>query len=123
MNGMYKGLRLLMAMLLAAFALPAVADGGDTYRLNISSTPGAGGAITATITNRAGFDALKSFTITAPPGVYITAVASGSSNIPLSKITPPNPATAGGTITVSNVAIWYNQSGTLKITATFPTST
>jgi len=118
MNSMRKVFGLFAAVFLAAFALPAVADGGDYYRVNMPTAPVASGQqFSMTITNRAGFDFLKSFTITAPSGVSITAVASGSSNIPANRI-----SSSGGTISVSNIAILNNQSGTLKITATFPAS-
>jgi len=122
MMGMRKWVGFLMAMVLAVFALPAAADGGDYYRINMPTSAATGVQFNVTITNKAGFDTLKSFTITAPSGVYVTAVASGSANISGSKITAPNPATAGGTISVGSIAIGNNQSGTLKITATFPAS-
>ena len=119
MNGIRKVLGFLTAALaLGTASVPAAADSGDYYRLNVPTTPVATGQqFNVTITNRAGFDTLKSFKITAPSGVSITAVASGSSNIPASKI-----SNAGGTISVNNIAIYNGQSGTLKITATFPAS-
>ena len=119
MNSMRRLFGFLVAALaLLAFALPAAADGGDQYRVNFpTSNVATGVQFNVTITNKAGFDTLKSFKLTAPSGVSITGVASGSSNIPASKI-----SNAGGTISVSNIAIYNNQSGTLKITATFPAS-
>ena len=119
MNSMRKILGFLFAILaLGAFVSPAFADSGDQYRVNFpTSNVATGVQFNVTITNRAGFDTLKSFKINAPSGVSVTAVASGSSNIPVSKI-----SNVGGTISVSNIAIYNNQSGTLKITATFPVS-
>jgi hypothetical protein len=122
MLGMRRLVGFLIAIALAALALPAVADSGDYYRINMPAAAATGVQFNVTITNRAGFDNLKSFTITAPAGVYVTAVASGSANIPSNKITAPSPATAGGTISVSGISISNNQSGTLKITAAFPAS-
>ncbi len=118
MNGIRKILGFLLAAVLGAATLPASADGGDQYRVGFPTAPVVTGQqFSVTITNKSGFDTLKSFKLTAPSGVSITGVASGSSNIPGSKI-----SNAGGTISVSNIAIYNNQSGTLKITATFPAS-
>ena len=118
MNNLRKIAGILLALALAAFALPASATfDNDYYKLVMSAGPVSAGPqpITATITNKARFDYLKSFTVTPPPGVTITAVASASSSIPASKI-----SLSGNKITVAGIQIPYNGSGALSITATFP---
>ena len=102
---------------LCAFAAPAIADSGDYFRLAVppSASGGAQANFTITITNKAAFDYLKSFTITAPAGVTISSVQSASSYVPASKIS----ATSTG-ISVSGIAIPYGKSGAVKMTATFP---
>ena len=107
----------LVGAALCAFAAPAIADFGDYFRLAVppSTSGGPQANFTITITNKAAFDYLKSFTITAPAGVTISNVQSASSYIPASKIS----ATSTG-ISVSGIAIPYGQSGAVKMTATFP---
>ena len=120
MNTIRKIVGFFMAVMLTAFALPAVADSGDQYHLVMPASISDGVEFSVTITNRARWDFLKSFTITAPavpPGVSITSVLSGSSSIPQTKI-----SWSAGSISVSNIAIAYNQTGTLKIKATIPHS-
>ena len=117
MNGLRKILGLFMAVALTAFAVPALADGGDQFRIVMAPATVSSGAqtITATITNRARFDFLKSFKITVPGTLTSVAILSSSSNIPSSKI-----KFQGGVISVSGVAIPYNQTATLTLTATYP---
>ena len=118
MNKLRKIVGVLLALALAALALPASATfNNDYYKLVMSAGPVSPGSqtITATITNKARYDYLRSFTIDAPSGVTITAVASASSSIPASKI-----SLSGNKITVAGIQIPYNGSGALSITATFP---
>ena len=117
MNGLRKILGLFMAVALTAFAVPALADSGDQFRIVMAPATVSSGAqtITATITNRARFDFLKSFKITVPGTLTSVAILSSSSNIPSSKI-----KFQGGVISVSGVAIPYNQTATLTLTATYP---
>jgi hypothetical protein len=118
MNKLRKIVGVLLALAFAALALPANATfNNDYYKLVMSAGPVSPGpqTITATITNKARFDYLRSFTIDAPSGVTITAVASASSSIPASKI-----SLSGNKITVAGIQIPYNGSGALSITATFP---
>jgi hypothetical protein len=118
MNVLRKIAGILLTLALAALALPASATfNNDYYKLVMSAGPVSAGPqpITATITNKAKFDYLKSFTITPPSGVTITAVASASSSIPASKI-----SLSDNKINVAGIQIPYNGSGALLITATFP---
>ena len=116
MHTLRKLIAVVAAMSFAALALPAGATfNNDYYKLVMTSgtVPSGPQPVTATITNKAPFDFLKSFTITAPAGVTINTVVSASSSIPQNKIsfTPTK-------ITVGPILIAYNHSGALSITAT-----
>ena len=119
----------LVAMMLGAFSLPASADGGDAFRFAVSPTPVSAGSasITAKITNRAPFDFLKSFTITLPAGVTIS-IPTGTTTSPSGTISPSKiiyTAPIGmtpGKISVTNIAIAYNGTAVLSMTATYPSS-
>jgi hypothetical protein len=113
----------LAAIMLGAFALPASATFVDEFRFVVAPTAisaGPGQTITAKITNRAPFDYLKSFTITLPAGVTIPVSPKPTSpTISASKISVNG---AGNVITVSGVAIAYNASAVLTMSATYTPS-
>ena len=116
MTSMRKLLGLFsVAIVFGAVSSPAIADSGDQFRFVMAPATVSAGAqsITATITNRARFDWLKSFKITVPANVTIGTPTSPS-------ISPSKISVNSGVISVSGLLVPYNQSVTLTIPATFP---
>ena len=115
MTSIRKSIFIVTTMALAVFALPASADSGDKFRLGMApaSVSWGAGSITATITNRARFDWLKSFKITVPGAVTIGAPTMNK---------PGAIAVNSGVISGSGLLVPYNGSVTVTIPATFPPS-
>ena len=113
MNTMRKIVGFLMAVMLAAFAVPASADSGDTFSLAVSplSPIAQAGPITftATIKMLAKYDYLKSYTITVPTGLTISGTPTASAG---------TVSAAGQVVSGSGVAIPGNKTVTVTIKAT-----
>ena len=117
MASLRRLLGFLIALLLVAFSLPALADGGDKFSAVMSPTspPAQAGPITftATIKNLARFDYLKSYTVTVPAGLTISGTPTASSG---------SVSVSGQVVSVSGTLVAYTKTTQLTIKAT-PAST
>ncbi len=117
MTSLRKLLFVIATLALAAFALPALADGGDKFSAVMSPTspPAQAGpiAFTATIKNLARFDYLKSYTVTVPAGLTISGTPTASSG---------SVSVSGQVVSVSGVLVAYTKTTKVTINAT-PIST
>lgn len=121
MNSMRKGFCFLMAMGLAAFALPGIAaQPSKIFSLNVSgSVPVGGGGVSATITNLSptGNSAINSFIIVPPANGTISATAGFSSSAPATIAL--DPATGNLKINGYKGLLPQDQTGPHSITISF----